>query len=446
MALFPRILTTPRGNAPMDDEQCSTIGLLELERLATLQSTALLDSPAEEAFDQFTRLASTILETPVALVSLVDQNRQFFKSSVGLSEPWNQARQTPLSHSFCKHVVQMSEPLSVADARIHPVLQKNLAVSELGVVAYLGIPLTTSQGHTLGSFCVIDSKPRQWSDRDASILQNLANLVIEKIELRIFAKQLHGDYLALRQLELYRDEMVEMLVHDLRNPMSSFLAGLELIQISGELPQLCQEYVDLAYEGGNELLGMINRILEISKAEAGHLKLDLKRLSPSEVIASACSQMAPLAEKSGITICQQMHTQLSCTADTKKLHRVLVNLISNAIQHTPRGGNITVSVQADEPADNPQRPDEETRDSHDAIALRFSVIDTGQGIPDQAFEKIFHKFSQVKNSQVAEASTGLGLPFSRMVVEAHGGRIWLESELGEGTRFHFTIPASQTNG
>jgi GAF domain-containing protein len=139
----------------MNDEKLCLSELYQLERLAVLEATALLDTPAEEAFDQFTRLASTILQTPVALVSLVDQDRQFFKSSVGLPEPWASSRQTPLSHSFCKHVVSTSEPLSVSDARSHPLLQNNLAILELGVIAYLGIPLTTSQGFTLGSFCVI---------------------------------------------------------------------------------------------------------------------------------------------------------------------------------------------------------------------------------------------------------------------------------------------------
>ncbi len=106
----------------MNDEKLCLSELYQLERLAVLEATALLDTPAEEAFDQFTRLASTILQTPVALVSLVDQDRQFFKSSVGLPEPWASSRQTPLSHSFCKHVVSILEPLSVSDARSHPLL------------------------------------------------------------------------------------------------------------------------------------------------------------------------------------------------------------------------------------------------------------------------------------------------------------------------------------
>ncbi len=414
----------------MDDEQASAIALHELERLAVLESTALLDSPAEESFDQFTRLASSILQAPVALVSLVDCDRQFFKSHMGLQEPWAVAAQTPLSHSFCKHVVQASAPLSVVDAREHPLLRDNLAITELGVIAYLGIPLTTSQGYTLGSFCVIDSKPRRWSDRETEILQDLANLVVEKIELRIFAKQLHEDFLELRKLELHRDEMLEMLVHDLRNPMSSFLSALELAQISGELSNDCEQYVSLASEGGSRLLQMINNILDTRKATAERLYLECAEVSARDIIHTVCHQMAPLAEKSGVELVEDTQRSLLCYADASKLRRVLVNLVSNAIQHSSTGGTIAIQARMEVHAD--------------VQVVHFSVSDTGHGIPKTAFERIFQKFGQVKGQKqadsVAKASTGLGLTFSRMVVEAHDGQIWVESELSQGTCFHFTIP------
>lgn len=425
----------------MDQKLSSNTSILELERLTVLQSTALLDSPTEETFDRFTQLASTILETPVALVSLVDQDRQFFKSSVGLAHPWANTRQTPLSHSFCKHVVQTAEPLSIDDARQHPILKDNLAITELGVIAYLGIPLTTSQGHTLGSFCVIDSQPRQWSDRETTILQQLAKLVMEKIELRILAKQLQEDYLTQRQLELYRDEMVQMLVHDLRNPMSSFITGLELAQLENELPQHCRDYIDLAQRGGKELLEMINNILDFSQAEAGQLILNLTPVSASQLVASACAQMAPLAEKAGIALNQTINAQLKLAVDPQKVQRVLINLISNAIQHSPQGSCVVISVQAQTEVEEPEsKHPTESVDPKATSLLRFSVTDAGQGIPRHAFDQIFEKFGQVKNPGVAKVSSGLGLPFSRMVVEAHGGRIWLDSELGRGTSFHFTLP------
>ncbi len=398
---------------------------LELERLAVLEAAALLDTPEEETFDRFTRLASTILQTPVALVSLVDQDRQFFKSCVGLPEPWATSRQTPLSHSFCKHVVSCEEVLSVADARTHPLLHNNRAIFDLGVIAYLGIPLTTAEGYTLGSFCAIDVQPREWTPKEVEILQEIADLVIEKIELRLLAKRLHTDYLQLRSLELYREEMVQMLVHDLRTPLTSFLGGLMLMQKSGGLTDQHQEYLSLAQRGGNTLLRMINNILDVSQAEVGQLELNLVEVSSSHLIQTACEEMVPLAEKVGVCLEYDVAKAMPHRADVEKLRRVLINLVGNAIQNTPAGGTITVWAQADAGPN-----------------IRFSVIDTGQGIPSEAFERIFQKFGRSKTRRVAGESTGLGLPFSRMVVEAHGGRIWVESELGHGTSFHFTIPVN----
>src|SRR5580765_119750 len=135
-------------------------------RLEALLQTSLLDSPPEEAFDRLTRFATTVLRVPVALVSLVDRDRQFFKSQRGLSEPHASLRQTPLASSFCKHAVASREPLLVSDARRDPVFEHNPAVSELGVIAYAGIPLITSEGYALGAFCVVDKEPHDWTEEE----------------------------------------------------------------------------------------------------------------------------------------------------------------------------------------------------------------------------------------------------------------------------------------
>jgi PAS domain S-box-containing protein len=159
------------------------------DRLEALRRTGLLDSAAEEAFDRLTRLASKILRVPTALVSLVDGDRQFFKSQTGLPEPWASQRQTSLSHSFCQHVVNSQEALIVPDARENPLVSQNLAVAEIGVVAYAGIPLTTADGQTLGAFCTIDGHARAWTKEDLDILRDLAALTITEIELRTATRQ-----------------------------------------------------------------------------------------------------------------------------------------------------------------------------------------------------------------------------------------------------------------
>ncbi len=162
-------------------------------RLLALQRTKLLDTAPEEAFDRLTKLTRRVLRVPVSLISLVDRERQFFKSVVG-PEPWASLRQTPLSHSFCQHLVPTSKPLIIADARYHPLVSDNLAITELGVVAYLGIPLTSPDGQTLGSLCAIDMQPRQWTQEEIEILHELAASATTEVELRLTAAQLQESY------------------------------------------------------------------------------------------------------------------------------------------------------------------------------------------------------------------------------------------------------------
>lgn len=145
-------------------------------RLAALQASGLLDSPPDAAFDRVTRLVARLLNTPTALLSLVDKDRQFFKSQVGLHDPWATARQTPLTHSFCQWVVAGREPVSVDDAREHRVLRHNDAIRDMGVIAYSGVPVSSVQGETLGSLCAIDARPRAWSDADLATLADLARV------------------------------------------------------------------------------------------------------------------------------------------------------------------------------------------------------------------------------------------------------------------------------
>jgi hypothetical protein len=158
--------------------------LAEPGRLAALRSAALLDSPPDESFDRLTRLAAKLVNAPVALVSAVDRDRQFFKSCLGLPEPWATRRQTPLSHSFCQHVVAAREPVIVSDARRDERLLDNLAIRDLGVIAYLGVPLITRAGHAVGTLCVIDHEPRIWTTEEVSLVKDVAAAVVTEITLR----------------------------------------------------------------------------------------------------------------------------------------------------------------------------------------------------------------------------------------------------------------------
>ena len=195
--------------------------LSEPGRIEALRFTGLMDSPSEPSFDRLTRLASRLLRAPVALVSLVDPCRQFFKSAVGLPEPWASARQTPLSHSFCQHVVSSERALVVRDARESPLLRENRAIADLGVIAYLGIPLVTAEGFVLGSFCAIDVNPREWAVDEVETMRDLAASVVTEIELRIDVARRISFEAELRSKQRFVQKIVEA------TPAILFLYGLD---------------------------------------------------------------------------------------------------------------------------------------------------------------------------------------------------------------------------
>ena len=153
-------------------------------RVRALRRSRILDTPPEEHFDRLAALAARVVNAPVALVSLVDEDRQFFKSCLGLAEPWASRRETPLSHSFCQHAVASREPLIITDSREHPLVRDNLAIPDLNAIAYAGIPLIDRGGNALGSFCVIDSKPRTWTSAEIDLLKDLSEDVVAELERR----------------------------------------------------------------------------------------------------------------------------------------------------------------------------------------------------------------------------------------------------------------------
>ena len=189
----PAANPVPDKSAP---SRAAPRSLADPERLGALKRSGLLDSGREEAFDRWTRLATRLLGVPVSLVSLVDDHRQVCKGAVGL-----ELTETPLSHSLCQHVALDQRALIVIDAREDPRVSANLAVRDLDVIAYLGVPLTTNDGQTLGSFCAIDSVPRTWRPSEVELLGELSRGVMAEIELRASNRQLARLALELQDAE-----------------------------------------------------------------------------------------------------------------------------------------------------------------------------------------------------------------------------------------------------
>ena len=161
--------------------------LQDPDRLQTVRRLLLLDAPPKENFDRLTRLAAELLEAPIALFTLVDRDRQFFVSSSGLPEPVRSERQTSLEYSICQYAVAAGRPLVASDARRDPTLGSVLAVTELGVVAYAGVPLFID-GHPIGTLCVLDLRTRDWRPDEVGVLQRLADIATDEVRLHLLEK------------------------------------------------------------------------------------------------------------------------------------------------------------------------------------------------------------------------------------------------------------------
>ncbi|HEX2091554.1 MAG TPA: PAS domain S-box protein [Longimicrobiaceae bacterium] len=170
-------------------------------RLTAVRETELLGSPPEESFDRLTRLAARLLGSPVALISLMDAECQYFKSCVGLPEPWASTREIPLSYSFCPYVVESGKPLAVEDARLHPQLKDSPAIGTLGLIAYAGVPLHGPGGEVLGTMCAIAHTPHHWTPADLTLLQDLGATAATEIALRLHLAARRRAEAALRESE-----------------------------------------------------------------------------------------------------------------------------------------------------------------------------------------------------------------------------------------------------
>ncbi|BCM88807.1 adaptive-response sensory-kinase SasA [Abditibacteriota bacterium] len=260
-----------------------------------------------------------------------------------------------------------------------------------------------------------------------------ARIAARTVELRESHAQLATSFARLQESETLRDNLMHMIVHDLRMPLSALHYALRALTTAGELPARQQNALDISKQSAQTLSHIIANLLDIHQLESGALALQLKTMSPSAMVENAVTQVAFLADYKGLKmVCNVAPDLPALNVDPEKLGRVLTNLLDNAIRLTPSGGTITIGATLSSPLQDDE-----------PIAVQFAVSDTGPGIPSEAFERIFEKFGQVKAEANGEkSSSGLGLTFCQMIVEAHGGEIWVQSQLQQGSRFYFTVPVS----
>lgn len=373
------------------------------DRLAALDRSRLLDSPPEEAFDRLTRLASRLLDVPVALVSLVDDRRQFFKSAVGLSGEIAESRATSLSHSFCRHVVDSGVALAVEDAREHPLVRDNPSV-EAGAISYCGVPIVDPAGRTLGTLCVLHSEPRPWSPDDIHALQDLAAAATAEVRLRFIAQDLADTGDALRK-------MVATASHDIRNPLAVIKGYAGLLADEDNLTDAeRKEFASHIRDAASQAHALITDLAHVSRLEAGTVK---PRPTVIAVGAAARSVIDQNHAQGFDEVLVTVPDELKAIVDPAHFSRILTNLLTNAVRYAGK------EVQVDGYADG------------DSAVI--SVSDSGPGVPDDLVPRVFEKFSRGDDAvRAAPEGSGLGLSIVAGLVRANGGRVRYEPNTSAG--------------
>jgi signal transduction histidine kinase len=238
---------------------------------------------------------------------------------------------------------------------------------------------------------------------------------------------LHRLYGELETASRHKSEFLANMSHELRTPLNAILGFSQLLQkkLFGELNEKQEEYVEDIRSSGNHLLSLINDVLDLSKVEAGQIELQVAPFSLREAVERGVVMVRERASKDGVAIAADVDPEVQLVnADERRIRQVLFNLLSNAVKFTPTGGRVEVTAA---------RVGEE---------IHVAVADTGPGIAPEDHERIFEEFQQTDAGAKQNEGTGLGLALSKRLVELHGGRIWVESELGAGSRFVFTLPGA----
>lgn len=382
-------------------------------RLRALAATGLLDSPPDEHFDRLTNLVCRLLDVPIALVTLIDAHRQFFKSEHGLPEPWSSSRETPLTHSFCQYVASSGAPLVVADAREHPLLHDNRAIREMGVIAYLGVPLMTPDGIAIGALAAIDGQARHWTEDDQHTLAELGAFAASEVHLHLLLRSAREQTARIRALagevtlaEHRERRRLSQLLHDGPQQM---LYGLRL------RVQLLHEQADTqtADEVRTEL-AEIDRYLSEATETLKSLTVDLgPPLPKGDGFAEALQWLVLQLERTfGLDVEIVAAPDVRVTDDRHVLLFQLVReLLINAAKHA---GTSRASVEV----------------TVEDGRYRVAVQDRGRGLDVAAWEAL------------SAPERGYGLASVRERAEIVGGHMEITSAPGRGTRVTITLPSS----
>ncbi len=391
-------------------------------RLDAVARTGLLDSPPEESFDRLTRLAAKLIGAPATFISLVDEQRDFYKSCFGFAEPLATKREIE-GRTFCHFAIVSDGPLLIRDTMADPVFREVPTVKSLGVRAYAGIPLVTDDGQAIGSFCAIDFRPREWTALDVEILTELAASAMREIKLRGALTEAEKQTRMAREATRSREEVLAVVAHDLRTPLNFFRMGVQLTAADPAAPEN-KELLERMERSVDLMSRLIEDLLEVAKIEAGGVKLRTRPLQPATLLDDALAILSPLAERHSVRLSVHADSDLPAVrADYERILRVFTNLVVNAVKFSPANGEVCVTAAR-----------------HGETIVRFSVIDRGAGIRPEDVERLFDRFWQADAAD--RRGAGLGLAIAKSMVTAHGGQIGVTSTLGKGSTFYFDLPVA----
>ena len=389
----------------------------ENERLAALQAYNILDTLPEEGFDEITLIASEICQTPISLVSLIDSDRQWFKSRKGLL-----VNETAKDYAFCAHAILEPDKVMVVNNALQDVrfADNPLVINQPEVIFYTGVPLVTPDGHALGTLCVIDHKPKELSISQIATLKALAGQVVAQLELRKKNRELNELSLELKRSNEYLERFAVMAAHDIRNPLTSILLTGKILKerFKDSLDEKGNKFLDIINTSSHKLLALLENMLAYSKSN--------KMLSQNKEEVEVLPLLEGLIRLINAPSCFTISippVPVNIYTSVVAFEQIMINLLNNAIRYNNKPLGV-VKI-------------EYTKDAQYHI---FSVTDNGIGIAPEHFEKIFESMYTVgSRDRFNENGSGIGLCTVKNLVEALDGTIAVKSVLNEFTTFTFKL-------
>jgi len=390
----------------------------ESERLAALNSYQILDTIPEQGFDEITLIASEICQTPISLVSLIDNDRQWFKSAHGVA-----STETHKDFAFCAHaILQPNEVMVVQDANSDVRFTDNpLVTGDSKVIFYTGVPLVNPDGHALGTLCVIDHTPREQLDaRQLKTLKALANQVVAQLELRKKVAELDAAKKELEQSNQYLEKFAVMAAHDIRNPLTNILLTSKVLKdrFKDKLDDKGNKFLDIINNSSHKLISLLEKMLDYSKSA----KVLMQGREEAEVLYLLDEILKLVNVPPSFTI-KISSRPIKITTSIIAFEQIMSNLLNNAIRYNNKTEGI-IQIEFDA----------------DSWFYTFNVIDNGVGISPENYVKIFEPMTTLGTKDRFDAvGSGVGLSTVKRLVEALGGTIKVNSVIDEFTTFTFTL-------